>query len=61
MDFSLSEEQRSAQQLALKILGDHTSVERLAEVEKEPHRFDRNLWHDLAEAGLLGLAIDQQR
>ena len=60
MDFSLSEEQQSAQQLALKILGDHTSVEQLAEVEKEPHRFDRELWQALAAAGLLGLAIDQR-
>ena len=60
MDFSFSEEQQSAQQLALKILGDHSSVEQLAEVEKEPHRFDRDLWQALAEAGLLGLAIDQR-
>ena len=52
MDFSLSEEQLSAQQLAHKILGDHTTVEQLANIEQEPERFDRSLWQALAEAGI---------
>jgi alkylation response protein AidB-like acyl-CoA dehydrogenase len=60
MDFSLSEEQQSAQQLAQKILGDHTAVEQLANIEQQPERFDRSLWQALAEAGLLGLAINQE-
>ena len=59
MDFTISEEVRSAQQLAQQILGDFTSVEKLKVVEKQEERFDTELWHAMAEAGLLGLDIGE--
>ncbi len=59
MDFTISEEVRSAQQLAQQILGDYTSVEKLKGIEKQEERFDAGLWQALAEAGLLGLDIGE--
>lgn len=59
MDFSISEEQQSAQQLARQILGDFTAVEKLKAIEAQDERFDPALWQTLAEAGLLGLDIDE--
>ncbi|MFT5695249.1 MAG: alkylation response protein AidB-like acyl-CoA dehydrogenase [Myxococcota bacterium] len=59
MDFSLSEEQVELQKLARQILVDQTSNEHLREVEKGDERYDEKLWSDLAQAGLLGLAIDE--
>lgn len=59
MDFTISEEVRSAQQLAQQILGDYTSVDKLKVIEKQEERFDAGLWRALAEAGLLGLDIGE--
>ncbi len=59
MDFTISEEVRSAQQLAQQILGDYTSVEKLKVIEKQAERFDTGLWQALADAGLLGLDISE--
>ena len=59
MDFTISEEVRSAQQLAQQILGDYTSVDKLKVIEKQEERFDTGLWQALAEAGLLGLDIGE--
>ena len=60
MDFSLSEEQQDVQQLAAKILGQEVTVERLKTLEAGDDRFDDKLWQQLAEAGLLGVAIDER-
>ena len=59
MDFSYSEAQREVKALAEKILGDQTAPERLKGIEQGEARFDDKLWADLAEAGLLGVAIDE--
>jgi len=59
MDFTISEEVCSAQQLAQQILGDYTSVEKLKIIEKQEERFDTGLWQALADAGLLGLDIGE--
>lgn len=59
MDFSLSEEQRDVQQLAAKILATEVTVDRLKAIEAGEERFDEALWLQLAEAGLLGVAIDE--
>ncbi|MEZ5573845.1 MAG: acyl-CoA dehydrogenase family protein [Halioglobus sp.] len=59
MDFSLSEEQRDVQQLTAKILTREATVDRLKAVEMGEQRFDEKLWQQLAEAGLLGIAIDE--
>ena len=59
MDFSYSEEQREVKALTEKILGDQTSNEQLRSIDAQEHRFDEKLWSDLAAAGLLGVAIDE--
>ena len=60
MDFTVSEELTSVQNLAQQILGDFTSVEQLKTAEQQEQRFDPALWQALAEAGLLGLDIDEE-
>ena len=61
MNFNISEELQSAQQLAQQILGDFTTVERLKDIEQQDERFDAALWQALAEAGLLGLDIGEDQ
>ena len=58
MDFNISEELQSVQQLAQQILGDFTEVDKLKIVEQQAERFDSALWQALADAGLLGLDIE---
>ena len=59
MDFNVSDELKSAQQLAQQILGDYTDVDQLKAIEQQEERFDKALWQALADAGLLGLDIDE--
>ena len=59
MDFTISEELQSVQQLAQQILGDFTEVDKLKAIEAQDTRFDPALWQALAEAGLLGVDIDE--
>ncbi len=59
MDFTISEEVKSAQQLAQQILGDFTEVDKLKVIEQQEERMDTALWQALAEAGLLGLDIPE--
>ncbi|GAB5450810.1 MAG: acyl-CoA dehydrogenase family protein [Halioglobus sp.] len=59
MDFTISEELKSVQQLAAQILGDFTEVDKLKAVDAQEERFDAALWQALAEAGLLGLDIEE--
>ncbi|MDP6978573.1 MAG: acyl-CoA dehydrogenase family protein [Myxococcota bacterium] len=61
MDFSLSDEQIELQNLARQILGDQTTNEHLRDIEAGDERFDEKLWADLAEAGLLGIAIGEEQ
>ena len=61
MDFNISEELQSVQQLAQQILGDFTEVDKLKIVEQQSERFDRALWQALADAGLLGLDIEENQ
>ena len=61
MDFKISEELQSVQQLAQQILGDFTEVDKLKIVEQQSERFDRALWQALADAGLLGLDIEENQ
>lgn len=61
MDFTYSEEQRSVLELATQILRDGTTQERLREIEAaDGPRFDRELWQQLADAGLLATAIPEE-
>jgi alkylation response protein AidB-like acyl-CoA dehydrogenase len=61
MNFSFSEEEEAAKDLASQILGDATSFERTREVESDNDSpgFDRTLWAQLAESNLLGLPISE--
>jgi len=60
VDFTPTEGQTDAAQLAKQILADRCTVDRLAEVEKQGDRFDRDLWKDLGDAGLLGLGVPEE-
>lgn len=61
MDFGFTEEQQEVQNLAREILTDQVTPEVLAKYDEySEERFDRSLWSKLAEAGLLGVAIDEQ-
>ena len=58
MDFSYSEEQREVQNLARQILSDIATADRIKQLEDQQLRYDSALWAKLAEAGLLGVALD---
>ena len=60
MDFTFTPEQDEAAELAAKILKDRATNERMKAVEAEGSRFDRELWQDLADAGLLSLHIPEE-
>jgi 3-oxocholest-4-en-26-oyl-CoA dehydrogenase beta subunit len=63
MDFDYSEEQEAVRQLAGQIFGDLVTHDRLKEVEAaagEDGPFDRELWRELASAGLLGIHLDEE-
>ena len=59
MDFSLTEDQQAAEDLAATIFGDLSTHERLKEIEATEERFDERLWSQLAGAGLLGLSLPE--
>ena len=60
MDFALTEEQEAFAELARQILADGCTKERLITVEKsDGPRFDEKLWAELADAGLLGIAVPE--
>ncbi len=63
MDFSYSEEQEAVRQLAGQIFGERSTHDRLKQVEAEAGDegpFDRDLWRELASAGLLGIHLDEE-
>jgi alkylation response protein AidB-like acyl-CoA dehydrogenase len=59
MDFTFSAEAEDAAALAATILKDHTTPERLVEVEATGTRFDPQLWSALGDAGLLSLTTPE--
>ncbi|MBV8949578.1 MAG: acyl-CoA/acyl-ACP dehydrogenase [Actinobacteria bacterium] len=59
MDFSFSEEQEAVRDLAKQILEGQVTHERLKELEAGDERFDRKVWQELANAGLLGIALPE--
>lgn len=62
MNFELSEEQEAAKELGGQILADGSSFDRLREVERDAQGpgFDRELWNQLAESNLIGLALPDE-
>jgi alkylation response protein AidB-like acyl-CoA dehydrogenase len=62
MDFSYSEEQEAVRQLAGQIFGERSTHERLKEIEAtagDDGPFDRELWKELGDAGLLGIHLGE--
>jgi 3-oxocholest-4-en-26-oyl-CoA dehydrogenase beta subunit len=62
MDFTYSEEQEAVRQLAGQIFNDRVTHERLKQLETEAGDegpFDRELWKELAGAGLLGIHLSE--
>lgn len=59
MDFGFTEEQQDLQGLAKQILEAEVTHERLKEIEAGEDHVDRDLWAQLADAGLLGIAIPE--
>ncbi|MFT5484669.1 MAG: alkylation response protein AidB-like acyl-CoA dehydrogenase [Halieaceae bacterium] len=58
MNFGFSEEQDDVRNLARQLFTDMVTPERLAQYDEyREDRFDRELWNQLAETGLLGVAI----
>jgi alkylation response protein AidB-like acyl-CoA dehydrogenase len=59
MDFERDEAELELAALARTILADHTTPDRLTEVEATGDRFDRLLWTELARAGVLSAALPE--
>lgn len=59
MDFTLTDDQRDLRNLAGRILSDATSDEALREFADSDASHDVALWKQLAESGLLGLALSE--
>jgi len=59
MDFSLTDDQRALGDLAAQILTDRCALERLKTVEHGDDCYDRDLWAELAKAGLLGAGLPE--
>ena len=57
MNFDLSEEQVALEQLSSQIFEGSSSFDRVEEIENTEEKFDENLWKELANANLLGIAI----
>jgi alkylation response protein AidB-like acyl-CoA dehydrogenase len=63
MDFTYSEEQEAVRELATRIFTERVTHERLKEIElagAAEGPIDRPLWRELADAGLLGIALDEE-
>jgi alkylation response protein AidB-like acyl-CoA dehydrogenase len=60
VNFELSEEQVAVRDLAAQIFTGSVTVERVKEVEASEERFDRALWQQLADAGLLGISLPEE-
>jgi acyl-CoA dehydrogenase len=59
VDFGLTETQQELSALTRRILADHATPARLAEVEAGGTRFDPELWAALASAGVLAAALPE--
>lgn len=60
MDFQLTEDQRAVRDLAAGVFARHADPLRLPDIEATDDRFDRVLWRQLADAGVLGLVIGEE-
>jgi acyl-CoA dehydrogenase len=56
---TLDDEQRELVGLAARIFAGRATAERVEKVEAGDERFDRDLWRELADAGLLGVGVPE--
>jgi acyl-CoA dehydrogenase len=61
MNLTLEETQNDLAGLAAQIFAGRGKPERVEQIEASDDGFDRDLWRELAEAGLLGVAIPEDR
>jgi alkylation response protein AidB-like acyl-CoA dehydrogenase len=61
MNFELDETQQEISRLAADVFARTTSQPRLESVAATPERFDRDLWRELAAAGLLGVVLPEEQ
>jgi 3-oxocholest-4-en-26-oyl-CoA dehydrogenase beta subunit len=59
MNLTLDETQRDLQGLAAQIFAGRGTPDRVEQIEATADAFDRDLWRELAEAGLLAVAIPE--
>jgi acyl-CoA dehydrogenase len=59
VDFSFTDEQQAVRDLAAQIFEGMAPVERVRDIERGEERVDRDLWAQLAEAGLLGIGLPE--
>ena len=57
MNFDLTEEQQALLELSNQIFEGSSPSDRVEEIETTEDRFDRDLWKELANAIILGVAI----
>ena len=60
MNFDLTEEQQALLDLSNQIFEGSSPVDRVEEIETTEERFDSDLWKELANANLLGVAIPEE-
>lgn len=60
MDFDLTAEQQAVEELAGRLLADRSTPDALRSIEEsDPDRFDRDLWREMVDAGLLALVVPE--
>ncbi|MCV7257554.1 acyl-CoA dehydrogenase family protein [Mycobacterium shimoidei] len=59
MDFTFTEEQETIAKLARDLFEHRATPERLTELESKEVRYDAELWQELAESDLLGVALPE--
>jgi alkylation response protein AidB-like acyl-CoA dehydrogenase len=60
MDFTLTEEQDTITKVARQLFEQRVTPEHLTELEAGEVRYDAALWHELATADLLGIALPEK-
>ena len=59
MDFNFSEEQEAIRALADEVFTSRAGIDRVKEIEGTAERVDRDLWRELANTGLLAIALPE--
>jgi acyl-CoA dehydrogenase len=59
MDFTFDEQELAIQQSAEALFSGLGTTERIEQIEASEDRFDRQLWSEIAKAGLLGLTVPE--